>query len=162
MTKLACRHGVSKANDKNSPAYGDPDAGLLELGWHQAASAGDTYRTIHGIDFTTTPVATSLFRRTQETAIGAGALHLVSYDILNEATEGLAVAELLEIRGYLDRGQSPPCAIAKAIQILNNPPSESIWFTHGLVMIGLCEVLGIADPTWRHTPNFGEIRELPI
>lgn len=162
MTKLVMRHGLSAANDANNPAYGSPAAGLLPPGREQARQAGLRLTDTHSFDTVGEWVATSRMRRTQETAVEAGCLNLVFHGQLDEATQGLPLEELLEIKPLLKRRQAPPSAIASAHQILENPPSESLWVTHGLVIVGLCEVLGVNDPEWRFLPHFGEIRELPI
>jgi hypothetical protein len=156
------RHGVSLANDKDNPAYGSPSAGLLPRGKQQSMAAGEILRTEYNFDTTNNWVATSRMRRSQDSAISAGCMNIVFYGVLNEATEELSLDELLQIKPALAKNQVPTCAINRAAQLLESPPEEGLWVTHGLIIIGLCEVLGVRSPEWRFLPNFGEIRELPI
>jgi hypothetical protein len=156
------RHGVSPANDKGNPAYGSPSAGLLPLGRQQSMAGGEKLRAEYNFDTTNNWVATSRMRRSQDSAISAGCMNLVFYGALNEATEGLSIDELLQIKPALAKRHVPSCAINRATQLLESPPQEGLWITHGLIIVGLCEVLGVRNPEWRFLPNFGEIRELPI
>ena len=164
MSKLLVRHGLSKANDRNNVgalAFGRPDAGLMELGRTNARDLNGIFRTNFGFIPEETPVATSDLLRTKETAREAGFLNLAHYACLNEVIHGM---ELPELRHMLRIERKVPTAASRqAERILTNPPTESIWFTHGLVIIGLCNVLGIErEHTTRFVPEFCEIVELPI
>ncbi len=87
----------------------------------------------------------------------------MQYPQLNEVVHGY---ELTYLGQTLDAGQLPPAALATAEFLLANRPPEGIWITHGLVIAGLYEVLGLA-PKRRLSrkeliPRFCEIRVLPI
>jgi broad specificity phosphatase PhoE len=158
MSKLVARHGVSEANDINSLAFGQPDAPLLPLGWEQAHDLGQKFEKNHGIIIATARVATSTMLRAEQTAEGAGFIHTTSYKTLDEVEHGL---ELTELRRCLDEQIVPDAALRQAELILASPPEEEILVTHGLVIIGLCELLGVKG-NWQFKPKFCEIRELPI
>lgn len=158
MSKLLVRHGVSEANDKSSLAYGSPEANLLPLGTQQATSLGLELVSGFGIVPAEEPVAISCMRRTRQTAQYAGFSTIHEFELLNEATSGL---EMWEIHESLTKQQAPRTAIAKAEALLARPLSERVWITHGLVIAGLCEVLGIYKSE-RFIPRFCEIREIEL
>ncbi len=160
MSVLVVRHGLSEANNRNNLgnlAFASKDAPLMAKGRIQARSLGERLRTKHfaGID---SIVATSELLRTKETANFAGFVATHPYESLNEVEHGVDLAALREM---LDRKVLPIPAIEAAEALLNNPPTEDIWFTHGLVIAGLSQVLGIAQDE-RFIPKFCEVRELPI
>jgi hypothetical protein len=161
MSILVVRNGLSEANNRDNygtPAFGNPRAGLMEDGEVQAAAMGVLLHDTFGIDFANEPVAVSMMRRTQETAIVAGFRKLSIYPELNEEKGGLSDSE---IRIALDSKQ-PPEATKKAARLLiENPPSEIVWVTHALLIATICQELG-AYTNERFTPRFCEIRELPI
>ncbi|MCA9308779.1 histidine phosphatase family protein [Candidatus Saccharibacteria bacterium] len=153
MKRYVIRHGVSSANDKDSPAFGSPDAHLLEKGKQQARALVEPLSCIN----IQASVATSELLRTQETAHEAGFTNIARYAILNELTTELSLKELT---ATLEHKIVPHAGIHRAEEILSNPPSEIVWFTHGLVIASLCEVLGVSQD--RFIPRFCEIRELDI
>ena len=162
MNVLVGRHAISAANDRNNIGtllFGHPDAPLIELGCEQSYEMGNVFRTKYGIDLENTEVAVSAMRRSQDTARAAGFIGLKPYDILNE------VDTLLDypiLREWIDQKRHSDVAIKAAELILKNPPKESVWITHGLVIASLCEILGIVNQFDDFVPKFCEIRELPI
>lgn len=158
MPVLVVRHALSSANIKGSPSYGDPEARLVDEGIEQGEKIGITLARSYGINPALTPVAVSNHNRTDETADAAGFLNRVPYAALNEVENWKDIPNL---RDLIRAGQLPPQAIERARLVLSQPPRESIWITHSLVIAGLCAVLEVHQD--KHiTPNFGEIRELPI
>jgi phosphohistidine phosphatase SixA len=161
MSILVVRHGLSEANNRDNygtPAFGNPKAGLMEAGEVQALAMGALLHDAFGIELVNEPVAVSMMRRTQETAIVAGFRNLSIYPELNEEKGGLSDSE---IRTAIETKQ-PPEATKKAARLLiENPPSEIVWVTHALLIATLCQELG-AYINERFTPRFCEIRELQI
>jgi phosphohistidine phosphatase SixA len=161
MSILVVRHGLSEANNRENygtPAFGNPDAGLMPKGEDQARNLGDLLVRDFGVDLTTEPVAVSELRRTQETAQYAGFQNLVIYKALNEEKGGLTDKEVLD---YLVNRRSPDATIRAVRALIDNPPVERIWFTHAFVIATLCNELGVYGNA-RFTPRFCEVRELPI
>ncbi|HSX02308.1 MAG TPA: hypothetical protein VLI05_03250 [Candidatus Saccharimonadia bacterium] len=63
----------------------------------------------------------------------------------------------------LARKEVPKAAYVAAEALLSQPLTESIWFTHGLIIMAACDVLGLARSRWkRFKPQFCEVRVLPI
>lgn len=158
MSILVVRHALSEANNQESLAFGTKTAHLMPAGVDRAKELGDELRNTFGIDTKTEPVAVSELLRTQQTAKVAGFRVRMIYSALNEVETGL---EYPELREYLMAKRLPPKALEAAQRVLENPPLETIWVAHGLVIAGLTELLGVADGQ-RFIPKFCEIRELPI
>ncbi|HSX45358.1 MAG TPA: histidine phosphatase family protein [Candidatus Saccharimonadales bacterium] len=161
MSVLVVRHGLSEANNRDNIgtlAFASDEAPLMEQGRQQARLLGETLTFNYGVEIGDTEVATSTLYRTQETAREAGFKALKTYAVLDEVLHGI---ELPQLREMLDKKQLPPAAIEAAENIIENPPSEPIWFTHGLVIAGLCQVMGVAEDQ-RFIPRFCEVRQLPI
>lgn len=154
---LVIRHGLSAANDRNNPAFGSPDAELLPKGLAQAAGLG-ALMVANGVD-ACEAVAVSELRRTQQTAHIAGFTNQTVYEQLNEADH--KVGEMSDLRRMLDNGQLPRAALFHARSLLENPPPEDIWFTHGLVIAGLCHVLDVYQDR-RLIPKFCEVRNINV
>lgn len=162
MSKFVGRHSLSEANNRNNygkPAFGHPDAPLMPEGRGIAQGMGVEFEVVHGIIPITTPAAVSKMLRAQETAREAGFIDLTEYEILNEVDTKLPHPDL---KATMAKRESTEVALNTAELILRNPPKENVWFTHGLVIAGLCDVLGIADQFENFVPKFCEIRELPI
>lgn len=104
-----------------------------------------------------TEVAVSSMLRTQETACSAGFIRQVSYPVLDE----VRLADLAETRRAIDAERVPDAALAAAALVLEDPPAQRVWFTHGLLIAALCATLGV-PPGARFIPRFCEIRELPL
>lgn len=161
MPILVARHGFSAANDRNQygrPAFDNPESPLMPQGRDQAAELGEKLANEYGLDVVTEPVAVSMMRRTQETAIVAGFRWLHLYPELNEEKGG---SKDEDMRAVLHE-RRPPAATRKAAQyLIANPPKERVWVTHALLIATLCQELGVYQDA-RFTPRFCEIRELPL
>jgi len=160
---LVIRHSLSEANNRanvGTPAFASAEAPLMDGGRIIAGVLGITLHENYHIDTSEAFAATSTMLRTPETAMCAGfdPSHLVAYPILDEVPK---MREFAELRAMLDAGIVPPEAIEAAYRVLENPPQEEIWFTHGLVIAGLCKVLGVYQDA-RTVPKFCEVRELVI
>ena len=156
MRKLLIRHELSEANNRDNwgtEAFGHADASLMPLGAERAPRIGYILETQHGIDLSYAQVAVSAMRRTQETARYAGLQHAVVYPELNELS--LTFDEIIEGK---QRSTPPTRAIEQIQPLLDNPPHENIWFTHGFVIATICHVRGLAYD--RFIPRFGEIRTI--
>lgn len=158
MSVLVVRHGLSEANDKNSAAFGQAHAELLPLGIEQARESGLVLVNDYGIDFTKHNAAASNMLRSQQTAYFAGFAAVKNYVILNEVD----VPKTPELRAVLDRGELISEARRAAVRVLENPPEETVWFSHGYLIAALCELTGADTTGLRFIPRFGEVRELPI
>lgn len=158
MPILVIRHGLSEANNRESLAFGSSTASLMDKGREQARQLGHLLSTKYALSTAATAVATSRLQRTQETAREAGFLNLSTYSVLDEVEHGM---ELTILREALDKKQLPAAAVEVAQAVLEDPPRESVWITHGLVIAGLCQVLGVCQDA-RFIPRFCEIRELPV
>jgi hypothetical protein len=162
MSTLVGRHSLSEANNRNNygtPAFGHADAPLMPEGRLIAQNIGVEFESVHGIIPATVTVAVSKMLRAQETAREAGFINLIEYAILNEVDTQLLHPEL---KNAIANRQHTTVALQAAELILENPPAEQVWVTHGLVIASLCEVLGIASQFEHFVPRFCEIRELPI
>jgi broad specificity phosphatase PhoE len=161
MSVLVGRHGLSEANNYNNVgtlAFASEEAPLMKLGHEQARAMGEILISRYGIIPPYTPVASSVLRRTQQTAHSAGFVDIRTYTQLDEVNHGI---DLGELRVTLDRGELPHVAIEAAETTLANPPGEDIWISHGLRIAGLCAVLGVYQNE-RLIPRFCELRKLPI
>lgn len=158
---LIIRHELSEANNEENygtPAFGAHDAPLMPKGRLRAPAIGQQLVSDYGVILNEEVVATSMMRRTQETAVAAGFRWLHLYECLNEEKGGLSNSEILH--AISDR--NPPTMTQQVVDaILHNPPAERIWFTHGLIIATLCQKLGVHQEK-RFIPRFGEIRELEI
>ncbi len=162
MSKLVARHSLSEANNRDNygtPAFGHADAPLMSEGRTIAQKMGKEFEVSHGIIPFTTLAAVSMMLRSWETAVEAGFVDLNEYEILNEVDTKLPHPEL---KAMMANRQHTEVALKAAHLILENPPEEQIWVTHGLIIASLCEVLGIANQFEHFVPKFCEIRELPI
>lgn len=160
--KLVARHSLSEANNRynyGKPAFGHADAPLMPEGRIIAQDMGVEFETVYDINPAANPVAVSKMLRSQETAIEAGFMDLREYHILNEVDTQLPYPEL---KAAIADRRHTAIGLKAAELVLKNPPEEAIWVTHGLVIAGLCEVLGIANQFENFVPTFCEIRELPI
>jgi hypothetical protein len=162
MSRLVGRHSLSEANNRDNygtPAFGHADAPLMSEGCSIAKKMGVEFQAVYGIIPATTPAAVSKMLRAQETASEAGFIDLSEYAILNEVDTRLPHPEL---KDAIANRRHTIVALKAAELILENPPEEHVWITHGLVIAGLCEVLGVANQFEHFVPKFCEIRELPI
>lgn len=158
MSVLLVRHEVSKANDKNSAAFGHPDAPLLPVGLERIPVIRQNLVNIHGVSIAETEVAASELYRSQQTAKEVGFRIVRHYAVLNEVD----VPKTLELRAQLDAGIIVPEAFTAAEAVLANPPAEKIWFTHGYLMAALCDLTSADTTDLSFIPKFGEIREITL
>ena len=145
----------------NVPQPGSPDE-LSEMGMHNAASLA-TKLMGKGlfVDGSDVLAAVSEHSLTRQTALHAG-FHYdeqVEHALLNEVElPDMTHDELAEV---LRRDELPNLVLERAQQLIEDPPEQGVWFTHGLVVAGLTKVLDV-----RHqrllVPNYGEIRALPL
>lgn len=161
MSILIIRHGLSEANNRENygtPAFGNPEAPLMPAGREQASALGELLVRDFSIELAEEPVAVSMMRRTQETAIVAGFRKLHLYPELNEEKGNMTDAETktaLQIR------RPPEATITAAKLLIKHPPVEKIWVTHALLIATICQELGIYQAE-RFTPKFCEVRKLPL
>lgn len=155
------RHGLSEANNRENygtPAFGNPEAPLMPAGREQATALGSKLFAVYGIEVATVPVAVSMMRRTQETAIVAGFRKLFLYPELNEEKGNMSDADTATA---LKMRKPPEATRIAARHLIEHPPVEKLWVTHALLIATICQELGIYE-TERFTPKFCEIRELPL
>ena len=160
MDRLIIRHGLSEANNRNNLgtlAFASKDAPLMPKGIEQAQKLGVVLRQKYPADTLDTAIACSELLRAQQTAQEAGFSQIIPYSILNEVEHGM---DLKSLRSMLDSGELPQSALDTAETILESPPREGIIFTHGLVIAGLTEVLGLSQNYGRLIPRFCEVREI--
>lgn len=156
MKRLVIRHAQSEANRTTRPAFGEAGAQLTKGGINQCFNLGVVLIAM-GVDRKDEAVAVSEKIRTQQTARHVGFIWTEIYPILNEVSTNIPPLDLLV---QLHKGQLPFEAIARAESILDDPPEERIWITHGLVIAGLREVLGMrSEPL---VPGFCEVEEMTI
>jgi broad specificity phosphatase PhoE len=159
---LVIRHSLSEANNRNNygtPAFGHPDAPLMPAGREIAQEMGTKLQEDYKLDPESTPVAVSEMLRAQETAREAGFVIATRYLILNEVDTLLPYGDLREM---IQNKHHTDIAIEAAEHILENPPEQQVWVTHGLVIAALCKVLGVENDFENFVPKFCEIRELSI
>lgn len=155
MTFYIARHGVSRANDHNDPAFGKPDAGLLPAGVEQAIEMGGYFDNL-GFDNLNTVVAISTMKRSRQTALAAGFFALQPYKLLDELC-----LETHEKMAAKHSQKLPIESLKETEALLNNPPQEKIWVTHGLRAACIFKILDI----YQNEPfimRFCEVREVSI
>ncbi|MDQ5913311.1 MAG: alpha-ribazole phosphatase [Patescibacteria group bacterium] len=103
-------------------------------------------------------VAVSELIRTKQTAIYAGFQHVRIYDTLNEIESGMPEPELEKL---LKNIEVPKKAITAAKRLLNSPPEEDIWVTHGMLIAGIGHVLNIPT-TDLYIPDMASITKIHI
>lgn len=133
------RHGTSEGNRHNQASFGPEGGALNEIGIQEAKILRQKLQNF-GIDVQTEPVASSLSKRTYETAFYAGFKQINKYHALNEIDGNLLCDEL---DALLERKEAPPSAILAAQNLLTNPPQEKVWVTHGQLIAGIAYVLKI-------------------
>lgn len=130
----------------------------MDLGREQAQGIPSVLLARYGIVAASQDVAVSTLRRTQETAQDAGFRSQTQYPLLDEIAQD--AIQGIKFREMKEAGVLPDVAIWAAEQLLENPPVEGIWVTHGLLIAGLCKVLDVYQDE-RLIPRFCEIREIP-
>jgi hypothetical protein len=164
-TVWVIRHAHSTANTTEASAsmtaeglaFANQSAGLTERGAIECHTLSSFLPEKYGIVPSWTTVAVSEFSRTQLTAELLGFKKRTSYPELNEVDHGMALDVL---RGMLRQNQVPPVALTAARKTLDQPPAEDVWVTHGLLIAGLCTLLGTANQYERPVPRQCEVRQL--
>lgn len=158
------RHGISEANNRENigtPAFGDPDAPLMQLGIEQARSIPQKLLAQNALVNYGGVVATSTLRRTQQTAFEAGFEHQLPYYELDEVEPAIIGMGRLAIKEMTDDGQLPEMVLREAEQTLLHPPQATLWFSHGLKIAGICKVLNQHQDK-PLIPKFCEVRRLTL
>lgn len=166
-TILVLRHAHSTANVTEVPstitaedlAFANKSAGLTKRGEDESDKLAIVIPLKYGIHTDSAHVAVSEFKRTQQTAKRLGFQDdlITSYPELNEVEHDMALGTL---RTMLRQNQIPPVALRTADATLQQSPKEGIWVTHGLLIAGLCAVLGTIDKYERAVPRQCEVRWL--
>jgi hypothetical protein len=152
------RHGFSTANNRDNigtMAFGAKNASLEDEGIDQAERGAEKLHNEYAIKPKVIPVAVSQLLRTRETAQVMGFRQIKPYALLNEVEHEMNGRAL---RILLDGGGLPNAAIHAAKSLIDNPPSEKVWVTHGLIIAGLSRILGADQSFERLIPRFCEIR----
>lgn len=165
-TILAIRHAHSTANGEKVPAglsaddlaFANQSAGLTQRGVEECARLAPTLRT-RGIDPHRVDVAVTEYARTRQTAerLGFPKARIMVRPEINEVDHGM---DLDVLRAMLRRNEVPRVAVMAAERLLRTPPKENVWVTHGLLIAGMCIVLGTADGYERPVPRQCEVRRL--
>lgn len=141
MRRFIIRHGFTGVKRDQRDAFGVEGPPLDELGQKQAKKLKQAL--IHlGVDPSTESVAISEFLRTRQTAELAGFTNIQVRPVLNEVQTGLPGDEL---KAMLAEKHLPPAVLERAQAALDNPPKEAVWISHGLLIMGLCELFGIKN-----------------
>ena len=156
MKRYVIRHGHTGVKRAKRGEFGVEGPPLSELGRQQAAALKQKLTEL-GIDPNTEPVAVSELIRTHQTADLAGFKNLIVKPVLNEVQTGLPHEEFIKL---FMAEKVAPAVLRRAQQVLDNPPAERVWVMHGLLIIGLRELLGVkAQP---FDPEFCSILQLNI
>lgn len=143
MKRYVIRHGETGVKRGERSQYGKTGPPIDAQGKKQSIELGKKLVDL-GVEISSEPVAVSEYLRTRQTAELAGFKSLHENPLLNEVFTGLTPGEL---KSLLERKQLPDVVLEKARAILDNPPVEKVWITHGLVIMGLRQLLGTqADP----------------
>ena len=164
MSILVIRHGLSEANNYENigtPTFGSPDAELMQLGIEQARTIPSKLLALRALNDSIEPVATSELRRARQTATEAGLHYQTAYSLLNEIEPSTIGLERSDIKVIIESGKLPGQILHEAERTLQAPPSERVWFSHGLRIAGLCIVLGQHQDK-SLIPKFCEIREITL
>ncbi len=141
MKRFVIRHGHTGVKRGDRSKYGSEGPPLDALGRKQATALRTALLKLN-VDPGVEAVAVSEFLRTKTTAELAGFTDIQVRPVLNEIFTGLPV---MDLKAFIDKRELPAVVLAKAQAILDNPPKERVWVTHGLVIMGLKELLGIKD-----------------
>ncbi len=154
MKYLIIRHAKTDANRLTRAVFGKSGAPINDEGKQQAAGLRHELTRLN-IDIETEPVAVSELLRTKQTAELAGFKNITVNPLLNEVN----TADPKHTLELVAQGKLPEETIVAAKAILANPPKQKIWVTHGLVMAGILQVLGLTDP-YNLIPKHCEIIEI--
>ncbi len=154
MNYLVIRHAKTDANRLTRALFGKTGAPVNDEGKQQIEKLRLELLGLN-INLDIEPVAVSELMRTNQTAELAGFSNITINPLLNEVN----TADPKQTLELVAQGKLPEEAITAANALLANPPKQKIWVTHGLVMAGLLEVLGLAD-TKDRIPKHCEIVEI--
>jgi len=156
-TVYLIRHCNSEGNRHNELSFGPKGSKLNDEGIRQAKQLRKKMQDID-LDVESEPAASSEMRRAYSTAFHAGFKTINLYALLNETSSDLSPGELDAI---LERKAAPPSAIAAAQNLLENPPKEKVWVTHGQLIAGIAHVLGIPVSDL-FIPDMGTVTKLEL
>lgn len=152
---MVIRHGKTDANRLTRAVFGKAGAPLNDEGQVQAKKLKSKLKSLGVND--TTPVAVSELLRTHETATNAGLENIIINPLLNEVN----TSDPQRTLDLVAEGKLPQEAIKAAEAIINNPPKEKVWVTHGLVIAAIQELLGRGD-NQSFIPDYCEVRTVDI
>ena len=155
-TVFIIRHAQATGGRYDKHLFPSEGAPLSASGIKDAERLGTELRD-KGIDFNQ-KVAISAMVRTKQTAESAGFKKLKEYDTLNEICLGLNSDKLDEL---IENKKAPQEAIVAAKKLLQNPPSENIWVTHGVLIVGIAHVLNVST-TDLYIPDMASVSEVII
>lgn len=140
-------------------AFANRSAELTPRGEAECSQLAAILPVEYDVNIRNTRVAVSEFVRTQQTArlLGFQKKLTLPHGELNEVDHNM---ELGALRAMLRQNKIPPIALRAAEATLGQAPSEGVWVSHGLLIAGLCTVLGIADQYERPVPRQCEVRRL--
>lgn len=138
MKQYVVRHASTGVTRDLRGKYGPAGPPLSDIGIQEAKRLQQALLKA-GIDSTMESVAVSDYLRTQQTAELAGFKTLHINAKLEEIYTGIPNPEL---KAMLAERKLPPIVLERAQAILDNPPKEKVWITHGLVIMGLFGFLG--------------------
>ncbi|HWB38771.1 MAG TPA: phosphoglycerate mutase family protein [Candidatus Saccharimonadales bacterium] len=156
MEILLIRHGSTGVKRGERAGFGPDGAPLSEQGIIEAKALAEQLAAL-GIDLAHEPTAVSPMLRTRQTAELAGLRNLRIEPLISEVNSGLDVQT---VDAMLSRREVPEQVLAAAKMVLENPPTERIWVTHGFLIAGLCGALEqVQEP---FMADCGSIRRLTI
>lgn len=156
MKRYIARHGHTGVTRDQRLQFGKSGPPLDTKGQKQAKELQFKLLSM-GVDAQTTPVVVSEYLRTRQTAELAGFQVIGENSLINEIFTGIPNETL---KGMVSKQKLPQIVLDKAQAILDNPPEQKVWITHGLVIMGLRQLLGInAEP---FDPPHCEVIELEI
>jgi hypothetical protein len=140
-------------------AFANRSAELTSRGKAECKKLAIVLPAEYGINVYDARAAVSKFVRTQQTArlLGFRKDMTLPYSELDEVDHGM---ELGTLRAMLRQNQIPPIALKAAKATLRQAPSEDVWVSHGLLIAGLCAVLGTVDQYERPVSRQCEVRRL--
>lgn len=154
MKYLLIRHANAGMSDKARLAYGKAGPPIRDIKDANITKLHQQLIKLQ-VDFNNEPIAVSEMLRTKQTATVAGLAILNPYAILNEIDTG----DIDNTLRLMALGEVPAEAIKAANTIINNPPKERIWVTHGLLIAALQLATKTSNPN-HFEPDYCEISEI--
>lgn len=143
MQHLIIRHGFTGVKRDDRKLYGLEGPPLNETGIKQSLDLRQELLQ-RGVNLAKASVAVSELLRTRLTAEHAGFVNITVNSVLNEINTGM---KNMELKAFLQTQSLPEVVLQCARAILDKPPQENIWITHGLVIMGLRQLLDLpSDP----------------